>query len=210
MFEQLINLFIKIIETGGYAGVTFLMALESMVAPVPSEAVMPFAGFLWFLGKMSFAKIVIFSTLGSIVGSLISYCIGAFGGRPLIKKWGKYFLLNEAHLDYTEQFFTRFGNKTIFFSRFIPIVRHLISIPAGIGKMNLLKFIVYTTLGAGIWNGFLAYLGFQLGNKWEEIRKYSEVLDIVFLAAIIGLIFYFIYKQKRTICHSKQREESLY
>ncbi|MBI5742365.1 MAG: DedA family protein, partial [Candidatus Niyogibacteria bacterium] len=150
MTEYLIDIFVRIIEAGGYGGVFFLMVLESMIAPVPSEAVMPFAGFLWFLGKMSFWPIVIFSTLGSIAGSLASYAIGSYGGRPLVLKYGKYLLLNEHHLEDTERFFNRFGGKTIFISRFIPVIRHLISLPAGAGKMNLWRFTIYTALGAGL------------------------------------------------------------
>jgi membrane protein DedA with SNARE-associated domain len=195
MIDQLLNLFVEIIETGSYAGIFFLMALESMIAPVPSEAVMPFAGFLWFLNKMSLIPIIISSTLGSIFGSLISYYIGFFGGRPLIKKIGKYLLLNEEHLIATENFFNRFGAKTVFFSRFIPIIRHLISIPAGIGKMNLVKFIIYTVAGAGLWNSFLAYLGYYLGSNWSEIRKFSEIIDVFLVVLIIVFVVFYFYKK---------------
>jgi len=191
--ELLINYFTAIISAGGYWGVMLLMVLESMIAPVPSEAVMPFAGFLWFEGQFNFWGIIVASTLGSIVGSLISYYLGAWGGRPLLLKYGKYLLLNEHHLQATEKFFTKHGDKTIFISRFIPIVRHLISIPAGLGKMNLFKFCLYTILGAGLWNSFLTYLGYYLGSQWHEIRKYSEVVDVVLIilivvAVVIGLI----------------------
>lgn len=191
--EFLINYFTAIISTGGYWGVMILMALESMIAPVPSEAVMPFAGFLWFEGQFNFWGVVIASTAGSIVGSLISYWLGFYGGRPLVKRYGKYLFLNEYHLQWTEKFFTKYGDKTIFFSRFIPVVRHLISIPAGMGKMNLGKFLLYTALGAGLWNSFLAYLGYYLGSRWHEIRKYSEIVDVILviliiIAVIIGLI----------------------
>jgi len=193
----LIDYFTMIIEKLGYLGVGILMTLESMVAPVPSEAVMPFAGFLWYDGKFSLLGIVIASTLGSIIGSLISYYIGAYGGRPLVKKFGRYLLLNEHHLDKTERFFQRHGDKTIFISRFIPIIRHLISIPAGIGQMRLGKFILYTTVGAGLWNSFLAWLGFQLRDKWEVIRKYTEILDVLIIIIIVMAIIYFIYQRKK-------------
>ena len=176
-------------------GVFLLMTLESMVAPVPSEAVMPFAGFLWFEGSMTPIWIVVASTAGSIIGSLISYFIGAYLGKPFVKRFGKYLLLNEHHLETTEKFFRKYGEKTIFISRFVPVVRHFISIPAGVGRMHLSKFIIYTTLGAGIWNTFLAYIGFELGNNWNEIRTYSEVLDIIIVLAIIGAIIYFVKKQ---------------
>lgn len=197
MFEYLVGLFTHIISTAGYAGVFFLMVLESMVAPVPSEAVMPFAGVLWFLGKMSFGPIVIFSTLGSVTGSLISYYAGLYGGRPLIQKYGKYALLNEHDLALTESFFEKYGDKTIFMSRFIPVVRHLVSIPAGTGKMNIFKFIFYTILGAGMWNSFLTYAGYYLGSNWTEIRKWSEVIDLVLVAAIIALVVLYFYRRRK-------------
>ncbi|PIY97211.1 MAG: DedA family protein [Candidatus Kerfeldbacteria bacterium CG_4_10_14_0_8_um_filter_42_10] len=194
--EFLIHYFTLIISQLGYWGVGLLMTLESMVAPVPSEAVMPFAGFLWFDHKFTFWGLAFSSTLGSIIGSLISYYVGAFGGRPLVKKFGKYLLLNEHHLDQTQRFFAKYGDKTIFISRFIPVIRHLISLPAGVGRMNLAKFSLYTVIGAGIWNSFLAYLGYYLGSRWEEIRKYSEILDIVIIVLIVGTIVVFFFKKE--------------
>ena len=195
MFSSLIDIFVKIIETGGYAGVTFLMALESMVAPVPSEGVMPFAGFLWFEGKMSFGAIVFFSTLGSVIGSLISYYIGFYGGEPFVNKYGKYVLLNPKHLEQTNKFFEKFGGKTVFVGRFIPVVRHLISIPAGVAKMNVFRFTIDTALGAALWNAFSAYLGYILGENWLQIRKYTEYLDIVLVLAILATVAYWIHKR---------------
>lgn len=195
MFEFLVHFFTSLISAAGYAGVFFLMVLESMVTPVPSEAVMPFAGVLWFLGEMSFWPIVVWSTLGSIVGSALSYYIGLYGGRPLLQKYGKYVLLNEHDLAYTERFFANYGDKTIFISRFIPVVRHLISIPAGMGKMNIYKFIFYTALGAGLWNAFLAYAGYYLGSNWTEIRRYSEVIDVIMIVVIVALAVFYFYKK---------------
>lgn len=199
MTDFLVQYFIDIMSALGYGGLTLLMALESMVAPVPSEAVMPFAGFLLYMGKMSFWPIVAFSTIGTIVGSVLSYVIGLYGGRPFIRRFGKYLLLNEEHLAMTERFFARFGEKSIFISRFVPVVRHLISIPAGIGKMNLLKFCIYTIFGGAIWNTFLAIVGYYLGSRWEEIRKYSEVLDIVFVVLIILAVSYFVHQRRKAL-----------
>lgn len=193
--EFIVHWITNFIDQIGYLGLTILMALESMIAPVPSEAVMPFAGFLWFENRFSFFGIAIFSTFGSLIGSLISYYLGAFGGRPIIRKYGRYFLLNEHHLQVTEKFFRKYGDKTIFFSRFIPIIRHLISIPAGIGKMKLIKFTVYTGLGAFLWNSFLAYLGYHLGHNWVLIKKFGEIIDIVLIFVILGLIIFFLYKR---------------
>ncbi|KKU13942.1 MAG: hypothetical protein UX17_C0005G0018 [Parcubacteria group bacterium GW2011_GWC2_45_7] len=193
--EFLLDYFTAIISGAGYFGVAGLMILESMVAPVPSEAVMPFAGFLWFENRFSFGGIVLFSTLGSVIGSLFSYYIGIYGGRSFINKYGKYVLLNDHHLKMTEKFFAKYGEKTIFISRFIPVVRHFISIPAGIGRMNIFKFFVYTALGAGVWNGFLAYLGYYLGSQWHEIRKYSEVIDVLIVVLILAGVMYLIGKK---------------
>ncbi|HLC85962.1 MAG TPA: DedA family protein [Candidatus Nanoarchaeia archaeon] len=192
--EYIINLIVQFMEILGYPGLLILMALESMIAPVPSEVVMPFAGFLIAEGKFTFLMVAIFSTLGSMMGSLISYWLGLFGGRKFVNKFGKYLLLDESHLDWTEKWFERKGEKTIFISRFVPIVRHLISIPAGIGKMNLKKFILYTVVGALIWNMFLVYLGFKLKQRWELIHEYSPQLDILAGIILLIVIGYFIYR----------------
>lgn len=198
--EFLIEHFTRWIGSGGYFGVTILMTLESMVAPVPSEAVMPFAGFLIYEGRFTFTAVIFFSTLGSIIGSLLSYYAGAWGGRPFVKKFGKYLLLDSHHLDLTEKFFAKYGDKTIFISRFIPVVRHLISIPAGVGRMGVIKFSIYTIIGASIWNAFLTYLGYYLRDNWMTVRKYAEYADIlvVFLMIIgIGYIAYKIIQSRR-------------
>lgn len=196
MIAYLVELFTKIISDAGYMGLTFLMALESMIAPVPSEAVMPFAGFLVYQGKMHWETVIFFSTLGSIIGSLISYYIGMTFGRPLIVKYGRYLLLNEHHLEMTESFFRKFGEKAIFISRFIPVVRHFISLPAGAAKMKLGIFSLYTILGAALWNFFLTYLGYRLGSNWSAIRTYSEKLDILIVILIIAGIGYLYVKNR--------------
>ena len=192
--EFLVAYIISFIQSTGYISIFLLMMLESMVAPVPSEAVMPFAGFLIADGHFTFTAVILISTLGSIVGSLISYYIGYYGGRPLVEKFGKYLLLDKHHLDITEKYFNKRGELTIFISRFIPVVRHLISIPAGMGKMNVIKFCIYTIIGAAMWNTFLAWVGYKLEKNYQEVLKYSSVIDIV-VVAVLGLIFiYVVYK----------------
>lgn len=193
VFEQITIWATGIIGALSYLGVLFLMALESMIAPVPSEAVMPFAGFLVAEGKMSMVLVVIWSTAGSILGSLISYYLGLWGGRALVLKVGKYLLLNEHHLDVTEKFFQRRGDITVLISRFIPVVRHFISIPAGMGKMPLLPFVIYTTIGAGIWNWILTYAGFKLRANWASITPYFHLVDKVILAVIVLVVLWFIW-----------------
>lgn len=195
--ELIVTWAVSIINQAGVGGIFVLMTLESMIAPIPSEGVMPFAGFLLFEGKMTVLQILISSTLGSLVGSLVSYYIGARYGEAVIKRWGKYLFLNEHHLEQTKRFFARYGNKTVFVSRFIPIVRHLISIPAGVGKMNLLTFTLYTGIGATMWNMFLVWVGYRLASRWEVVQKYSHVLDIVVVVVIVVGIIYLVWKKRQ-------------
>lgn len=183
-----------LLETTGYWGLIFLMALESMIAPIPSEAVMPFAGFLIVEGTFSWAGVVVFSTIGSIIGSLISYYLGYWGGRPVVLKVGKYFLLDKSHLEATEKYFTKKGEITILIARFIPVVRHLISIPAGLAKMNIWKFLIYTVIGASCWNTMLAVAGYYLKNNWNSLMKYSHTIDIVIVALLALAFIYVVYK----------------
>lgn len=192
--EFLVGYIVAFIQSTGYMSVFILMMLESMVAPVPSEAVMPFAGFLVESGEFTFAGVLIVSTFGSIIGSLISYYIGYFGGRPLVERFGKYLLLDKHHLDLTEKYFQKKGDTTIFICRFIPVVRHLISIPAGMGKMNIVKFSIYTIIGAALWNAFLTYVGIKLKSNWNEVIKYSSVIDIVVVIGLVLVCFYAGYK----------------
>jgi len=185
---------VAIIGASGYPGVFILMLLESMVFPVPSEAVMPFAGFLIVDGKFTFTGVILASTLGSIAGSLLSYAIGYYGGRPFIERFGKFLLLDTHHLEVSERFFAKRGDITILISRFIPVVRHLISIPAGFGKMNLWKFSIYTIIGAGCWNAFLTWVGYELKNNWAEVMTYSHVIDLVVVGVLGAAGIYYLYK----------------
>lgn len=182
------------IDKTGYASVFVLMVMESMVLPVPSEAVMPFAGFLIAESKFSFALVILFSTAGSIVGSLISYCIGRYGGRPFIDRFGRYLLLDHDDLTATEKFFNKYGEVTIFICRFIPVVRHLISIPAGTGRMNIVKFSIYTVAGAGLWNAFLAVCGYHLRKNWDTVMHYSRYIDIAVVLLLVAGVAFFITK----------------
>jgi membrane protein DedA with SNARE-associated domain len=178
-----------------YLGVFVLMALESMIAPIPSELVMPFAGFLIFTGHFDPWAVMVASSLGSIVGSLLSYGMGRLG-EPVVLRYGRYLLLNPHHLEWTKKFFERQGGKTIFISRFIPVVRHLISIPAGLARMPLAPFILYTAVGATLWNGFLTYLGVRLKENWRLIQQYTHILDYLVVAVMVAGAGYFVWKTK--------------
>lgn len=195
--EKLVEYIVLGMSMGGYFGLFILMALESMIAPVPSEVVMPFAGYLVVQGRFDLWTATLVSGLGSIFGSLLSYYLGAYLGRPFILKFGKWLFLEEEHLKWTEKWFKKQGDKTIFFSRFIPVVRHLISIPAGIAKMSMQKFVIYTFFGATIWNFILLYVGFKLGSHWDKIHKFSKELDIIFIVAVASFLVYFIWKHRK-------------
>jgi membrane protein DedA with SNARE-associated domain len=193
MTEFLAGHITAFINQTGYITVFICMVMESMVFPIPSEAVMPFAGFLVATHRFTFAGAIAVSTVASIIGSLISYYLGYWGGKPVVKNFGRYLLLDEEELAWTERFFGKYGQATIFISRFIPVVRHLISIPAGMGRMNVWKFSVYTILGAGLWNSFLTVMGYYLKQNWEEVMKYSHQIDIgvvAFLALLLTLYGY--------------------
>ena len=186
-----------LIEKLGYTGVFILMMMESMVFPVPSEAVMPFAGFLIVERVFTFWQVVLASTIGSTAGSLLSYFIGSYGGMPFVKKFGKYALLDIKELQETEKFFNKRGEVTIFICRFIPVVRHLISIPAGIGKMKIYTFVIFTIIGAGLWNAFLTYIGLILKTNWAEVMKYSHIIDIFIVLILICIIVFYIMRHIR-------------
>lgn len=183
--ETLSTWIVQTISFIGHPGLFILMALESTLAPVPSEIVMPFAGFLISEGRFTLLGVALTSTLGSVAGSLAGYALGMHGGHRIVKRYGKYLLVDENHLLRTEHWFKKHGEKTIFISRFLPVVRHLISIPAGIGKMNKKHFVFYTAAGALLWNSFLAYLGIILKNNWELVHQYSKPIDITLLALIV-------------------------
>jgi len=197
--EIIIQYITHLLSVGGSGWLFILMVMESMVLPVPSEAVMPFTGFLISTGQFSFLGVIFFSTLGSLFGSLTSYYIGFYGGTPFVKKFGRYFLLREDDLQKTERFFQKHGQKTIFISRFIPVVRHFISLPAGASRMNLGKFILYTTLGAGLWNAFLTWAGFTLKENWNRIEQYTKYADYFILLAILIAITIIFSKRVKKI-----------
>jgi membrane protein DedA with SNARE-associated domain len=182
------------IDKTGYITVFVGMVMESMVFPLPSEAILPFAGFLIAEGRFSFFGVIAVSTLASITGSLLSYWIGRYGGKLFVNRFGRYFLLDHRDLEAAERFFAKWGDAAILVCRFIPVVRHLISIPAGTGRMNLARFCLYTTIGAGLWNSFLTVVGYYLRQNWEIVMKYAHVVDIVVVVILVALLGLFIWK----------------
>ncbi len=187
----------QLIGSWGLPAVFVLMLLESACIPVPSEAIMPFAGFAVSQGKLSMAGIVIAGVLGNLVGSWIAYAVGYYGGRPFVDHWGKYVLLRPHHLDTSQRWFDRYGAPVVFFGRMIPIVRTFISLPAGFAHMKFWKFSLYTLLGCIPWVWMLAYVGVKLGANWEKIRPYLHYVDYIVIALIVVLVAYAIVRWRR-------------
>jgi len=190
-----------VVGATGYAGIVFLMALESTMVPLPSELVMPFAGFLAVEARLNIWLVIFFSGMGSLIGSLISYYVGNLGGTALVRKLGKYVLLDEEDLESSERWFARYGERTIFICRFVPVVRHMISIPAGVAGMDIKRFCLYTVVGATIWNAILACIGYLLRENWEILHHYMRPVSIVvFLLLSIALaIFFYKHVAKKLI-----------
>jgi membrane protein DedA with SNARE-associated domain len=188
-------LVIKIISDSGYFGIASLMAIESACIPVPSEIIMPFAGFLTVSGKLSLLLVILWGAIGNLIGSMVAYAIGAFGGRSFIERYGKYVLLGKDELDKSQRFFNKYGSASVFFSRLLPIVRTFISLPAGIARMPFAKFCSYTFIGSFFWSALLAYVGRFLGENWQSIETYFRKFDwLIAILLILGVV-YFIYKK---------------
>lgn len=192
-----------------WPGVIALMAIESACIPIPSEIIMPLAG--WMLINKSGLPIAfnlaagIFGAFGCTIGSLIAYWVGAKGGRPFLNKYGKYILITHHDLDRADAWFKKNGNWTIFTTRLLPVVRTFISLPAGIAKMPIVKFIIYTFVGSFIWCTALSFTGYLLGANWEKIRTVMRPFDPVIIGIVIILIGFYIY---RHIKHSRTEKES--
>jgi membrane protein DedA with SNARE-associated domain len=195
ILAQISSFILAAISHLGYFGVFFLMALESACLTVPSEVIMPFSGYLVGVGQFSFWLVVIAGTLGNLLGSIVAYFIGYYGGRTLIEKYGKYILISTHDLDRAENWFAKYGNISIFFSRLLPIVRTYISFPAGTCKMPFGKFCFYTVLGCLPWSIFLTYVGIKLGENWKSIEVYFRKLDWVMIILAVSLIIYWAYKK---------------
>lgn len=187
----------NVMNSLGYAGIALLMFLENIFPPIPSELIMPFAGFITVQGQLLFWWVVLAGMLGSIVGQLPLYYVGKFIGAKRLKEWadrhGKWLTVSSREIEQANHWFEQYGRKAVFFCRLVPGIRSLISIPAGISGMNMGVFLLYTALGTGLWTGLLAYLGRLLGENYEQVNTYLGpvayiVLGIIVLAGITWLI----------------------
>ena len=193
----------RVYDTMGWPGVVLLMAVESAAIPFPSELIMPLAGWMLIQAKGDSAWLVwlaaFYGALGNLLGSLIAYAVSFKGGRPLLIKYGKYALITREEIDRAETWFRKYGDWIVFFSRLLPVVRTFISIPAGIARMNLWKFCVFTFLGSYPWSLGLAYGGFLLGENWEDLRSVMRPFDIPILVVPAAALAWFFYRRIRVI-----------
>jgi membrane protein DedA with SNARE-associated domain len=184
--------FIKsVMLSTGYAGISLLMAIESACIPLPSELIMPFAGYLVFEGAMKLVWVATAGAIGCNLGSLLAYEIGYYGGRPLVEKYGSYILLSRRELDWADRFFARWGQAAVFVARLLPIIRTFIALPAGVARMPRGKFHIYTFLGSWPWCFVLAYIGMKLGENWRTMGKYFHQFDaIIGGLLVIGIVWF--------------------
>src|SRR5262245_40116094 len=195
MTEKIFGLLFILIESlmawGGYWGIVLLMAIESACIPLPSELIMPFAGYLVYKGTLRLVWVATAGAIGCNLGSLVAYEIGCYGGRPLVEKYGRWILLSRRELDWADRFFARWGYLAVFIARLLPVVRTFIALPAGIARMPRGRFHLYTFLGSWPWCFGLAWFGMKMGENWRELGKYFHQFDAVIGAVLaIGIIWF--------------------
>jgi membrane protein DedA with SNARE-associated domain len=200
MFEKIIatlaGFIIAVISKAGYLGVLLLMAIESACIPLPSEIIMPFAGYLVYTGRFSLLWAATAGALGCNLGSVIAYEIGARGGRRLVERYGSYVFLSRHDLEMTERFFQRFGAAAVLIGRLLPVIRTFIALPAGIARMPRLRFHVYTFVGSWPWCFALAWIGMKLGEKWDKdprLKQWFHRLDAVIILLLLAGITWFVW-----------------
>lgn len=194
---ELISAFIvATISMLGYGGIVLLMAIESACIPLPSEVIMPFSGYLVYTGQFNIWLVTVAGAFGCVVGSLVAYWVGMRGGRPLIEKYGRYILISRHDLDLADRWFARYGEVIVFVSRLLPAVRTFIAFPAGVARMNLKKFIIYTFAGSLPWCFGLAYAGQKLGEQWDKnpmlktwFHRFDFVIGIVIAIAVVWWVW---------------------
>jgi membrane protein DedA with SNARE-associated domain len=198
MLHEFIDWTLATVGQWGYTGIFILMALESTVLPVPSELVLIPAGYLAWQGKMNFVAIVLASTFGSLAGAMVNYLFALWVGRPFLERWGRYFFVRPELLHKTDAFFAKHGHISTFTGRLLPGIRHLISLPAGLTRMNLATFSFYTCLGAGLWSVVLTVLGYWIGGNEDLIRQWLPQITVAVVVFVALLILGYVRFTRRT------------
>lgn len=173
------------------------MAIESANIPLPSEVILPFGGYMVSTGELNFYGVVIAGTVGGTAGSVLSYFLGLWGGRPFLIKYGRYFGVSMKHLEMADHWFCRYGEATVFFTRLMPVIRTFISLPAGISGMNFSRFLVYTFLGSLPWSFLLVYIGLKLGQNWAAIKPWFHRMDAVIILGIVAAVAYLWHRSRQ-------------
>lgn len=194
LLEYVSGFIVQVIEYGDYWGIVLLMGIESACIPLPSELIMPFAGFLVGQGKMDLWMAALAGGVGCVWGSAVAYAVGYFGGRPLIEKFGKYVLITSRDLDWADKWSAKYGVSAAFFSRLLPVIRTFISLPLGIARVNFWLFILYTFIGSVIWSLLLGYLGMVLGQNWQMLKVYFHEFDLVIGVILLAGVIYYIWR----------------
>jgi len=201
VLEQFAHWAQSVVRDLGYPGVFLLITLESTLVPIPSELVMPFAGYMASQGEFSLPVILVINSVGALLGSGLSYWLGVVGGKPFLVKYGKYFLLRQHDIEKTEAFFVKHGKATILIARFLPVIRHVISVPAGIARMPLRGFFFQTFLGSTIWGGALILVGYVIGANWEvfyrEAGRYSHLIGAILVLGLVAFGIRFVVRRRR-------------
>jgi membrane protein DedA with SNARE-associated domain len=194
--SALVSWIVEVISSAGYLGIVILMAIESACIPLPSEVIMPFAGYLVSTGQFSLLGVATMGALGCNIGSTVAYFVASKGGRKAFERWGAYILISSNEIRRAEQFFARYGSVTVFFARLLPIVRTFIAFPAGLARMPMLKFQIYTFVGSWPWCFGLAYIGFLLGVRWNSdptfrwlFHQFDAVIVTILIAGLAWLIW---------------------
>ena len=188
MLESLVSFTLGLINKAGYGGVFILSVLENIGFPIPSEVVVPFSGFLVSIGEFDFWPVILYATLGNFIGSIILYAVGRSGGRWILEKYGRYLFIRSAEIHKGDVWFAKYGGWTVFWGRLIPVIRSLISLPAGVARMDFKKFCAFTFAGSLIWNLGLAYAGIKIGNNWQVLHAYFQKLDMIIVAALLAAV----------------------
>ncbi len=194
MSEKIIAILVALIASGGYASVFVLMAIQSACIPIPSEAIMPLAGYALAHTQMQLILLATLASLASNIGSIPAYWVGAKGGRPMVERYGSYIMLSKRDLDMVDHFFARFGSITVLIGRMLPIIRTFIAFPAGIAKMNKVRFHIYTFVGSWPWCYALAYAGMKLGAAWNTDPRFQQIFHRFHLAVeavlLVGILWF--------------------
>lgn len=197
VLEALSRFIIHVISAMGYPGIVLLMAIESACIPLPSEIIMPFAGYLVYTGRFNLWWAGVAGALGCNVGSIAAYWVGYHGGRPLVERYGRYVLISRHDLETADRWFARYGQAAVFFSRLLPVIRTFIALPAGVMRMEFWKFNLYTFLGSLPWCLGLAYAGLKLGEHWSSLREYFHKFDFVIGALLLLGLAWFLWTHLR-------------